>query len=204
MMKENRTKSLMDAVRDDEALIRSFLKGHNSAFDDLMQRHQDRIFNLCNRFLGDAFDAHDMAQDIFIKAFRNLNTFRFESSFSTWLYRIAVNTCNNRLKSLEIRFKRKLRSISGSNDPENGDGLSDLPDGGKSPLGRLEEKERSDLIQKAINALPKDKRMVVILRDIEGLSYEEIACITGFTPGTVKSKLARARQRLKTTLEGII
>ena len=91
----------------DDELVRAFQAGNRFAFDKLVRKHQDRIFNLCYRFFGDYQDANDFAQEVFIKVYQSLNKFRYESSFSTWLYRIAVNTCKNRLRSIEYRFRLK-------------------------------------------------------------------------------------------------
>jgi RNA polymerase sigma-70 factor (ECF subfamily) len=150
--------------------------------------------------LGDYQEANDCAQDTFIKIFRNLAKFRFESTFLTWAHRIAVNTCKNRLKSFHYRFSRKLVRLDNSGrSPGSVDAIADETG---SPEMALEKKERRYLICRAINALPAEKKTVVVLRDIQGLSYEEIVKITGLKPGTLKSKLARARQDLKSKLSG--
>ena len=188
----------------DFELIRNFQSGEKSAFDQLVIRHKDRIFNLCYRMLGDYNEANDYAQETFIKAFKSLKGFRFESSFSTWLYRIAVNNCKNRLNSLEKRYQVKMISIetpkyTGENNP-----FFEIRDDSPSPANGLERKEKAVLIQTAINSLPAEQKMVVILRDIEGRSYEEIAETTGLALGTVKSRLARGRMELKIKLRKIL
>lgn len=203
-MKENRRKAPTDDSADDADLIRLFLNGEKGAFDQLVMRHQNRVFNLCYRFFGDMYEANDMTQEIFIKAYRSMGTFRFESGFSTWLYRIAVNTCRNRLKSIDYRFKKMMSSIHGEKDSGADETIAELPDVTSSPVLALEAKESALLVQKAIDDLPHDKKAMVILRDIEGLSYEEIASISGVALGTVKSKLARARHALKKKLEGVL
>jgi RNA polymerase sigma-70 factor (ECF subfamily) len=200
-MKESRKKPTQEDAPNDVALIRSFLDGEKNAFNKLVMRHQDRVFNLCYRFFGDYHEANDMAQEIFIKVYRSLETFRFQSGFSTWLYRIAVNTCRNRSKSLDYRLKKMMRSFNGKNNPEKDETEQEIPDETASPIRKLEEKEIAVQVQKAIHALTGDKKTVVILRDIQGLSYEEIAGITGFSLGTVKSKLSRARLELRKKLE---
>ena len=189
-----------EAPPDDAALIRLFLAGDTGAFDRLVVRHQDRVFNLCYRFVGDYHEANDLAQDVFIKVFGSLAKFRFKSEFSTWLYRIAVNTCRNRVTSLDFRFKKKADSLQS----ENGNITVALSDDSGSPGIALEKKERSNIIHKAISMLSGDKKTVLILRDMEGLTYEEIALVTGLNPGTVKSRLARARRKLKEKLAGAI
>lgn len=188
------------SYNEDNDLIGAFQAGNKSAFDDLVRKHQDRIFNLCYWLLGDYQEANDCAQDTFIKIFRNLVKFRFESTFLTWAHRIAVNTCKNRLKSFHYRFRRKLiRRDNSGRSPGSVDAIADETG---SPEMALEKKERRYLIRRAINALPAEKKTVVVLRDIQGLSYEEIVKITGLKPGTLKSKLARARQDLRSKLSG--
>ena len=188
------------SYNEDNDLIGAFQAGDKSAFDDLVRKHQDRIINLCYWLLGDYQEANDCAQDTFIKIFRNLAKFRFESTFLTWAHRIAVNTCKNRLKSFHYRFSRKLVRLDNSGgSPGSVDAIADETG---SPEIAHEKKERRYLIRRAINALPAEKKTVVVLRDIQGLSYEEIVKITGLNPGTLKSKLARARQDLKSKLSG--
>ena len=188
----------------DFELIRSFLSGEKTAFDQLVIRHKDRVFNLCYRILGDYNEANDYAQETFIKAFKSLKGFRFESSFSTWLYRIAVNNCKNRLRSLEKRYQGKTVSLENTNYPGKGNPAFEIRDDSSSPANELERKEKSAFIQTAINSLPAEQKIVIILREIEGRSYEEIAETTGLALGTVKSRLARGRMELKNKLRKIL
>ena len=186
----------------DAELIKAFQTGDKDVFDELVIRYKDRIVNLCYRFLGDYQDACDTAQDVFIKAFEALVKFRFKSSFYTWIYRIAVNTCNNRLKSLEFRFKKMIKRTG--NPGSRGNVSLSCSEESFSPTLRLEKKERSILIARAVDSLSGLKKTVVILRDIEGLAYDEISKITGLKPGTVKSKLARARADLRKKLKSVL
>lgn len=188
----------------DFELIRSFQSGEKTAFDQLVIRHKDRIFNLCYRILGDYNEANDYAQETFIKAFKALKGFRFESSFSTWLYRIAVNNCKNRLRSLEKRYQRNMVSLETQNYQGENSPALEIRDDSLSPDNELERKEKSALVQSAINSLPAEQKVVIILRDIEGRSYEEIAEMTGLALGTVKSRLARGRMELKNKLRKIL
>jgi RNA polymerase sigma-70 factor (ECF subfamily) len=190
--------------REDAVLIRAFQGGDKAAFDGLVLRHQHTLFNLCYRFLGDYQEANDSAQEAFIKVYRSLKRFRFESAFSTWLHRIAVNTCRNRLKSGEYRRKRETVSLDDPASPDHRSPGMRIRDESGSPAMALENKERMRLIQEAINALPPEQKEVVALRDIEGFSYEEIVEITGVNPGTVKSRLARARLELRKRLRSVI
>jgi len=189
---------------EDAVLIRAFQGGDKAAFDRLVLKHHHRLFNLCYRFLGDYQEANDSAQETFIKVYRSLKKFRFESTFSTWLYRIAVNTAKNRLKSAEYRWKKKTVPLDNSVSPDHSSPAAGIQDETSSPAMELENKERMRLIQEAINALPPEQKEVVTLRDIEELSYEEIIEITGVNPGTVKSRLARARLELRKRLRSVI
>jgi RNA polymerase sigma-70 factor (ECF subfamily) len=189
------------ADNHDAAMVRAFLEGDRQGFDNLVIKYKDRIFNLCYRFLGDHQDANDAAQDVFIKVYRSVKKFRFESTFSTWLYRIAVNTCKSRLTSRAHKNKAKTDSLddTGRHNPS-----APLSNHSNSPVATLEKKERMAHIQKAIDSLSGSKKMVVIMRDMEGLSYEEIARASGLNLGTVKSKIARARRDLRNKLRGIL
>jgi RNA polymerase sigma-70 factor, ECF subfamily len=198
------TKRPVTSSGEDALLIKAFQRGDKSAFDQLVIRHKDRIFNLCYRFLGDYEEANDSAQEAFAKAYGSLKTFRLESAFSTWLYRIAVNTCKNKLGSSSYRAKRKTVSLDNPGNNEVGALPMEIRNGTPSPLARMEEKERMRLVQTALDALPPEFKMVVALRDIEGLSYEEIAQITRLNLGTVKSRIARARTDLRNKLRGVL
>ena len=189
---------------EDTVSIKSFLAGDKKTFDKLVLKYQDRVFNLCYRFLGDYEEANDSAQETFIKVYNSLKNFRFESAFSTWLYRIAVNTCKNKLSSLKFRLNQRMVRLDREKTSDEDCRLTEIRDESLSPEAELENKERETIIQKAIDSLPKDYKSVVVLRDIEGLSYEETAEITGYNIGTVKSKLSRARVRLREKLKGLI
>jgi RNA polymerase sigma-70 factor, ECF subfamily len=181
----------------DAVLIKNIQGGDMAAFDQLVIKHKNKLFNMVYWFLGDYQEANDCAQEIFIKVFKGLKKFRFESSFSTWLYRIAINTCKNRLKSSAYRWKKRTVPLENPDSSKEDDFSYELQNGSPSPENKLEEKERRMLIQKAINALPQEQNRIVVLRDIQGLSYQEIADITGLNLGTVKSRLSRARLELR-------
>ena len=187
---------------EDNRDIAAFLAGERAAIDRLVLRHQDRIYNLCFRILGDRDEAEECAQETFVKLFRSLDRFRRESSFSTWLYTIAVNTCKSRRSSAEYRFWKRVMRF-GQNPREDDDGPEELEfeDPGPSVLDRLSEKEKEILLQSAVASLPHDQKTVIVLRHVEELSYEEIAAITGYNMGTLKSKLARARVQLQKKLQ---
>ncbi|MBW2028586.1 MAG: sigma-70 family RNA polymerase sigma factor [Deltaproteobacteria bacterium] len=196
------TKRPPGSAQEDATWVRAFQEGDRTAFDRLVLKHKDRLFNLCYRFLGDYQEANDSAQEAFISAYRALKKFRFESAFSTWLYRIAVNTCKNKLKSSAYRKERVTVSLD---NPRKGANPSvNIGDESRSPAVELARKERMAQIQGAINRLAQEHREVVVLRDINGLSYEEIGDITGLNPGTVKSRIARGRLELRKMLRDVI
>lgn len=187
----------------DVADIEELLAGERQAFDRLVSRHADRIFNLCYRLLGDRDEADDCAQDVFLKVFRNVKQFRGDSKFSTWIYSIAVNTCRNRRKSADYRFWRRILRFGADSAEEGGVLNPEIEDPAPSPLTLLTRREQEILLEKAMDALPQDQKTVIVLRHVEGLSYEEICQITGYNPGTLKSKLARARQLLHKNLQSL-
>jgi len=202
MRNSNDTRTSIE--RESIQLVRAYLKDDKNAFDKLIHLRKKMVFNLCYRFLGNYEDAADCAQEVFLKVFRSLKKFRFESNFTTWVYRITVNTCKNKLNSLEYRLRFKKMRINSNKPTEDPPQSVDVGDDTYSPDSSLKRKEISQLIQDAVNKLPTPQKMVVVLRDMEGRSYEEIVEITGFKLGTVKSKLSRARQKLRETLRGRI
>ncbi len=185
---------------EDRVLVEDFHAKNVEAFDKLVIKYQDMIFNLCYRLLGDYDESHDCAQETFIKVYRNLRGFKFKSSFSTWIYRIAVNTCKNYLASSAIRMKRKMIRLDNPGRPGNGMRSIDIRNGSSNPATLFERREREREIQRAIDSLPRNQKILVVLRDIEGKTYEEIGKITGLKSGTIKSKLSRARHNLRERL----
>jgi len=190
--------------QEDAGLVKAFQSGDKTVFDKIVLKYKDKVFNLCYRFLGDHAEADDCAQESFVKVYRSLQGFRLESTFSTWLYRLTVNTCKNKLGSLEYRYRKKMVRLNNPKETEEGTNPIEIKDESLSPIVEIERKEKEMLIQKAIDSLPEEQKTVVVLRDIEGLSYEEILKITGYKLGTLKSKLARARGELREKLKGVI
>lgn len=201
-MNKDKNKTANTDVNDSD-LVESFKEGNNVAFERLVAKYQDRIFNTCYRFLGNMQEAEDVAQDVFIKVFKGLKRFRSESSFYTWIYRIAVNTCKNRVKSLDYRRLKKKKELTEENYTADSKAAA-VVGSNNDPAEFFEKKERMKQIQNAIKKLPSDQRAVVVLRDIEGFSYDEISEITGHKLGTVKSKLSRARNELRNRLMRIM
>ncbi len=193
--------NLKTIIDDDYQLINAFLQSDQRAFDALLLKYKNQIYHLCCQILGNEHDAEDCAQDTFIKVYHNLGKFKFESSFTTWLYRIAVNTCKNKLASSEHRNRKQFFWIDKPVDQEEGTCFWELADA-DSPERTLERKETLNTIMTAVSALSRDHKVLIVLRDFEGKSYEEIAAITGYKLGTIKSKLARARETLRLKLKG--
>ncbi len=178
---------------DESTIIDEFKKGEKAAFDELVLKYQDRIYNLCRHMLGNGNEAEDAAQDTFIKAYQNLKNFRPEASFYTWVYRIAVNTC--------LDYKKKPFFSSLFKSTENGkqyliEQSSDAP----SPERLYESKQIGLALNDSIGKLPPKLRTAIILKEIEDLSYAEIADILEISVGTVKSRISRAKEGLKTLL----
>lgn len=170
--------------------------GDLTAFEDLVLMYQKRIYNLSFRMMGNEEDACDMTQEAFLKAFKSIRKFNSKSTFGTWVYRIAVNTCIDELRK---RKKVKLYPIV-HNDNLRGDGSRLIVDTGDLPEERIERRETAEQVQRAINNLAKEHKAVIILRDIQGRTYSDIADILKLNIGTVKSRISRARQSLKEEL----
>jgi RNA polymerase sigma-70 factor (ECF subfamily) len=183
-------------------LIGRLKRRDEDAFSEIVRAHGDKVFNLVLRMVGSRAEAEDIAQEVFISVFKNVDSFRGESKFSTWLLRIAVNQTKNRLKYLSRR----------ANDPNGLDEAQELSATagmGAAPLHShidgpdvlIEATELQALLQRAIAALDEDQRLLVVLRDVEEQSYEEMVEITGLPEGTIKSRLHRARMALKDLLD---
>ena len=173
-------------MADDEiALIDRSRTGDTRAFDLLVDAYQDRIYHLVYRITGNQSDAQDAAQEAFVKAYRSLGSFRSQAAFSTWLHRIAVNAAMDIVRRRRPRVADPLEAAVPAADP--------LADGAE----RVEIRQR---IHRAIAALPVEQRMVVILRDVQGWTYEEIAGVVQAPIGTVRSRLARGREALRMAL----
>lgn len=170
-------------------------------FEGLVDKYHRRIFNVIYRYVGDYYEAYDLTQDTFLRAYQSFQQFRGESTAYTWLYRIAINLSHNRIKQL----KRKARSEAESlDDPIDVDGDAvqrEVADWSMSPERVAESKELQGVLQRAIQSLPENYRAVILLRDVEGLSYQDIAKATGSSVEAVKSRLFRARSHLKGLLE---
>jgi len=174
------------SIDDDYSIIRQFIEGDKSAFQVLVKRHKDKVRNIIYITMNNSALVDDIAQDVFIIVYRNLKFFRFESQFTTWLYRITVNKCKDYLRRINVR---KIFSPI-----EDGYEVSEysIP---------VENKDISKIVMDAISKLPAKLRMPLILKDIEGFSYQEISETLNCEMGTVKSRIFRGREKLKEILQ---
>lgn len=180
-------------THEEEArILRAVLDGDTDQFEHLVRAYEKTIYNLSCRMLGSREDAMDAAQEAFFRAYRSLESFRGESKFSVWLYRLCSNVC---LDMLRKRSRTHETSLTDENAEE-----MPLPDERFCPQTELEKKELRQMVRRGLDRLDPDFRQILVLREINGLSYEEIARVTGLEPGTVKSRIFRARKKLAAIL----
>ena len=182
------------SAMEDKLWVNEFVGGNDNAFNWIVIKHKKSIFNLCYRFLQNYDEANDCAQECFVKVWKYLKGYRGDAKFSTWLYRIAINTCKNRITS--IQYKMNVQSVHLS-ESEIGFLENMAPDD-------IEKKRKGIHVHDCIGKLDSHHKEVVLLRDIQGNSYQEICEITKLNLGTIKSRLARARMSLKTCLGGLL
>jgi RNA polymerase sigma-70 factor (ECF subfamily) len=175
---------------DDAECVRRVQRGDIDSFEVLVRRHQKAIFNLVYRLLGNYDEAAEVSQDVFLSAFKSIHQFRGEANFSTWLYRIGLNHASTRRKSLNSAQRRQLSL----------DGTEVIANSTVDPAKNLEDKEIQQRVQQALNSLDAEDARIILLRDLQDIPYDEVAEILDLPVGTVKSRLHRARQALKTSL----
>jgi RNA polymerase sigma-70 factor, ECF subfamily len=185
---------------NDQQLVQRVQKGDKSAFDLLVLKYQHRVLKLVSRFVSDAAEAQDVAQEAFLKAYRALPSFRGDSAFYTWLYRIAINTAKNTLVS---NRRRPVDFDLDLQDPEQYDRHARLKEI-DTPEGVLLTEEIRLVVERAMEQLPEDLRTAIVLREIEGLSYEEIAEAMDCPVGTVRSRIFRAREAIDKRLQPLL
>lgn len=186
--KEDVQASPILSLDDDFSLIRSFVGGNEDAFRSLLKRHKEKVRNLIYITVGKPDDVDDIAQEVFITVFRKLDTFRYESQFSTWLYRITINKCRDHIR------KNKVKNFF---TPITSDDSRDIAE--PSPVDPTFEVQ--EIVRKCVAKLPEKYRIPLILRDFEGMNYQEIAETLKTEVGTIKSRIFRAREALKEMLE---
>lgn len=183
---------------DESALIQAARKGDLDAFNTLVLTYQHQVYNLAYRIMGEEAAASDATQEAFISAYKNLKSFR-GGSFKSWLLRIVTNACYDDLRR---RKRRPTTSLDELTDGEDGEAEFDVPAPDDGPEIIAQRHELAGLIQQGITTLPDDQRIVLVLSDVQGMSYEEIASMTNSNLGTVKSRLSRARAKLREYLQG--
>lgn len=185
----------------DQKLVERVQRGDKAAFDLLVVKYQRKIFRLLSRLIRDAAEVEDVAQEAFIKAYRALPNFRGESAFYTWLYRIAINTAKNWLVSQGRRAPTSTETdIEDAETFDDGEHLRDL----NTPDAMLLTRQVADAVNRAIERLPEDLKTAIVLRELEGLSYEEIAETMNCPIGTVRSRIFRAREAIAEELRPVL
>lgn len=187
---------MLETQDRDHELVDRVLAGDREAFSHLLRRHQRAVLNFMYRMVGERGAAEDLTQEVFLKAYVSLPRFRKEAAFSTWLFRIAHNHCLNALKGR----RREIPVGAHTKDLSNPHRFMNVQDPSLSVSERLEQRELQAVIQEKLNELTPDHRVVIVLRDIQGLSYDEIASALDIEGGTVRSRLHRARAELKEKL----
>ena len=186
-------------MASDQELVKRSIQGDGQAFGELVFNYQNKVYALAFRYMGNEDDAYDMSQETFIKAYRSLHSFKGESSFSTWIYRIATNVCLDEIR----RKKRRVVPLSLDEPLATLDGEEvekEIPDSSLSADRIYEQKEFSQYIQKLLDQMKPEHKTAIILRDVMELSYEEIASVLDCSIGTVKSRINRARGILQKKL----
>lgn len=178
----------MQEKLSDFDLINKFLKGDESAFNILMKRHQEKIYMVTRRMLGNHLDADEVVQEVLLVVYNKLNTFKFESSFTTWLYRISMTRSLNYLKKRALKNTFSIFELK-----KNKSQVLD-------PLEQLEGKEQFDIVEKLLKKLPPKQREIFILKNFENLKYEEISQITGKSVGALKANYFHSVNKLKELL----
>ncbi len=182
----------------EKTIIRKAVKGDRDAFEKLIIKYEKRVYNIAYQMFGNEHDAMDIGQEVFIKVYQSLHKFDNKSAFSTWLHRITVNTCidahRNRKKDQQVE------SIDETKKNDEGILTKQYMDKGPTPEEAAIKKENITFVREAIDELKEDHKVIIVLRDIKGYSYDEISDILDVSIGTVKSRIARARSQLKITI----
>ena len=184
----------MQTGNEDNFLIRQAVRGDAYAFEQLMRRHEGRMYSVAIRMCGNREDAQDCVQDAMLRIYRALDRFKGQSSFSTWVYRITMNTCLDELRRRKVRASTSLDTLL-----ESGWSPTDESD---TPERHAIDSERRRALSSAIQSLPEDMRSAIVLREMQGLSYEEISDVLSVNVGTIKSRISRGREKLRQLISG--
>ena len=184
---------------EEDALVIALSQGAEDAYEILIQRYQQPVYSLVCRLMNDPGDAPDIVQEVFLKVFRNVGSFRGSSSLKTWIYRIAVNEAYNHRRWFCRHQRQEVALASEDGTPNYAGGMTDP---GRSPFEQAADHETRALVEQALEKLNPKFRAAVVLRDIEDLSYEDIATVLDVSLGTVKSRIMRGREALRRILEG--
>jgi RNA polymerase sigma-70 factor, ECF subfamily len=200
----NHTDNRNRALKDDNMLVSLCLKGEVNAFEVLVERYQKKMLNIAFRMTGDYEDACEVVQDAFLAAYRSIKQFRGQSQFSTWLTAITINHAKNRLKQMRTRHHHEGLSIDNPLDNQDSRVFFEPQSSEPTVVEQLETKEIQAKVQKCINTLDEEYKAVLVLRDIQEFSYDEIRDILKIPDGTVKSRLFRARDAVKNCLKKVL
>jgi len=193
----------LPAASEEAPLVAELQAGSEQAFTYLLGVYQNPVFNLISRILENPAEAPDVLQDVFIKVFKGIRQFHGDSSLKTWIYRIAIHEASNHRRGWRRRHWHEPLSIEDTG-AEVALSAAEVRADGETPYGLLEQAEREEILRRALASLAQPYRTVVVLREIEGLAYDEIAQVTGMAEGTVKSRLLRGRQLLRRKLMGCL
>jgi len=188
----------------DRELVALCRKGDTDAFEILVRNYQKKMFNMAFRITGSMEDASEVVQDAFVSAYQNLKRFEERSQFSTWIYAITVNTARNRLTQVRTRSRHETASLDDPSSVDEDMKKFEPASGDPSALDLLSRKEQQQKVQECLNRLEQDFREVIVMRDLQGFSYEEISAMLNIAAGTVKSRIFRARESVKDCLKKIL
>jgi RNA polymerase sigma-70 factor (ECF subfamily) len=191
-------------IDEDVDAVNRCIKGDVDAFEEIVRKYQKKMFNISHRLLGDYNEAAEVVQDAFMSAYRNIRGFKGESRFSTWLCSIVLNLSRNKLKQMRTRSYREDCSLDDPIDTEEGRINIDPPSGDLSVLEKLERHEVSERVRKCIDTLEGGFREVIVLRDLQGFSYDEISDMLSLAIGTVRSRLHRSRMNVRECLKKFV
>lgn len=180
----------------DEELVEKIKKGDIDAYEEIIKKYENKVCGIIYHMIKNQNDVEDLAQEVFIKVYKNLSKFKGDSSLYTWIYKITVNLCLD-----EVKKRKNIIYLDEKLEVEDGELERELPSSDKTQVELYEEKELKEKLHKCIGKLPEKQRVMIVLRDIKGFSYEEISEITSVKLGTVKSQINRARLKLKELLD---